>query len=172
MQHSSKGDDSERINQQPQVNRRQIGLSGAPSTESLISSVKKFLDNKVASNAKLLFLPANEKVLSFHRSEEKASFIASIESLTKWALTCLKLNTGDNRYNAEKVSYRRGCIECINFIIRATLSVGDISLLKIALKLLASVYAYFNELKLAVQAYERLRDVSAEDRDFIMVMFA
>jgi hypothetical protein len=45
-------------------------------------------------------------------------------------------------------------------------------LVKIALKLLASVYAYFSELKLAVQAYERLRDVSAEDRDFITVMFA
>jgi len=172
MQHSSKGDDSERIDQLTLVSRKQSGLSGAPSTDRLTNSFKKFLDNKVGSNSKLLVLPVNEKVLSFRRSEEKASFMASIESLTKWALTCLRLNTGDNRYNAEKVSYRRGCIECINFIIRATLSVGEVPLLKIALKLLASVYAYFNELKLAVQAYERLRDVSAEDRDFFMVMFA
>lgn len=143
----------------------------APSTDRLTNSVKKYIDNKV-SNSKLLFLPQNEKVLSFRRSEDKAAFITSIEQLTKWALTCLRLNTGDNRYNAEKVSYRRGCIECINFIIRATLSVGEVHILKIALKLLASIYTFFSELKLAVQAYERLRDVSAEDRDYLMVMFA
>ena len=144
-------------------------MSVAPS-DRLLASVRKMLSKE--NNSKLMYLPSNEKVLSFRRCEDKAAFLASIEQLTKWALTCMRLNTGDTRYNAEKISYRRGCIECLNFIIRATLSVGDVPTLKLAIKLLASVYTYFSELRLAVQAYERLRDVCTEDQDFIMVMFA
>ena len=102
------------------------------------------------SNPRLFFLPAGEKVLSFRRSEEKIKFLAQVEQLSRWALTCLRLNTGDTRYNAEKVSYKRGCIECLNFIVRASLSVPEVQLLKAALKLLSAVYIYFNELKLGV----------------------
>ena len=120
------------------------------STGHQVQPRKLMIKETLKSNSRLFFLPAGEKVLSFRRSEEKIKFLAQVEQLSRWAVTCLRLNTGDTRYNAEKVSYKRGCIECLNFIIRASLSVPEVQLLKAALKLLSAVYIYFNELKLGV----------------------
>lgn len=84
----------------------------------------------------------------------------------------MKPDTGkDKRYNEERQHYNRGCIDCANFIVRASLSVPDIPMLKIALRLLASLYIYFGETAFAVNTLERLRDVAVEDLDFLTVMW-
>jgi len=84
----------------------------------------------------------------------------------------MKINKNESRYNSVKIPYKRGCIDCINFIVRASVAVPEVHLLKLALKLLAFLYIYFGSLKYAIGAFERLRDVAYEDLDFNTVMFA
>lgn len=119
-----------------------------------------------------MILPHGEKQLSFTKNQGKVLFLSEMEQLTRWALSCLRLNTGDTRYNAERVSYKRGCIDCVNFIVRACVNVPDVNLLKCALKTLSFTYIYFGETGFAVQTLERLRDVAMEDQDLGSVIFA
>jgi hypothetical protein len=63
-------------------------------------------------------------------------------------------------------------VECLNFIIRACLSIPEIRLLKQALKILAYTYMYFQEIPFAVSTLERLRDVAVEDLDQACVIGA
>jgi hypothetical protein len=60
----------------------------------------------------------------------------------------------------------------LNFIVRASVSIPEVTILKAALKLLAYVYIYFKKLNFAVSTLERLRDVSNEDMDYQTVMYA
>lgn len=48
-------------------------------------------------------------------------------------------------------------------IIRCSLSIPDVNLLKSSLRLLGFIYLFFNKFKFAVDTFERLRDVADED---------
>ncbi len=71
-----------------------------------------------------------------------------------------------------KAKYKKGVVEALNMIVRASLLVPEVNMLKASLKLLGFLYLFFNKIKYAVISFERLRDVADEDRDFITVMFA
>ena len=60
----------------------------------------------------------------------------------------------------------------MNFIIRTCISLPQINILKISIKLLAFAYIYFDRNSQAVNTLERLRDVALEDQDYPLVMFA
>lgn len=69
----------------------------------------------------------------------------------------------DLSYKCFKAKYKRGCVECLNTIVRSCLLVPDIFLLKSTFKLMGYVYLYFNKLNFAIQCFERLRDTADED---------
>lgn len=71
-----------------------------------------------------------------------------------------------------KAGHKRGCVDAANFLVRALLAVPEVTMLKQALKVLASVYYMLGQYRHAGKAYERLKDVAYEDLDYILVMWA
>ena len=103
---------------------------------------------------------SNTHEISYKRDENKAIFMDAVEMLRSTSVKCFK-----NKF-------KKGCVDCVNLTIRASLAIPDLPLLKSALKLLGFLYIFFNKIKYAVSTFEKLRDVADEDVDFSNVMFA
>mmetsp|Transcript_18572 Transcript_18572/g.17649 ORF Transcript_18572/g.17649 Transcript_18572/m.17649 type:complete len:90 (+) Transcript_18572:119-388(+) len=50
--------------------------------------------------------------------------------------------------------------------------IPDVFILKGVFKLLGFLYLFFNKMRYSILSFERLRDISEEDEDYITLMFA
>lgn len=159
---------------------RQVEVSREQSPTEMSQLIENEKDRSSAmimrqkTNSRFMIeLPYGEVELLYRRDSLKEQMLKDLESLARLGLVCLKINTGEQqRYNTEKLCFKRGVIESLNFIIRACVSIPEVAILKQALKLLAYVYMYFKKQNMAVSTLERLRDVSMEDLDYPTVMYA
>ena len=133
-----------------------------PSLHHLASSRTSLTEFKPKTTQTLTLSLANamKKVQSVRKDDQKELFMESFEMLRSCAVKCFK------------GKYKKGCIDSLNLIIRASLIIPDVLLLKSSLKLLGFLYIFFNKIKFSIACFERLRDVADEDRDFLSVMFA
>ncbi|CDW91079.1 histidine acid phosphatase family protein [Stylonychia lemnae] len=111
-----------------------------------------FLNHKFNKN--------NLQVVVSKKDEQKEEYLEAIEIFRQAAVKSFK-----NKY-------KKGSVDALNMVIRASLIIPDVYLLKSSLKMLGFLYIFFNKMKFAVSCFEKLRDVADEDQDFTYVMFA
>lgn len=98
--------------------------------------------------------------MRYVKDENKVLYLDALEKVRHCAIDCFK------------GKFKRGSVDCLNFIAKTCLLIPDVFILKSTFKLLGFLYIFFNKMKFAITSFERLRDVADEDEDFLSIMFA